>query len=326
MDKVEKLEQEVQELMTEHFPTDTEATVEGTPADTAPPKEEAAPESKAEEAVAEETAAEGTPTEGVSTEAAPDKAEKKEIPWEKRYNDLRPWTVKTSQENAQLRNELDAARQYIESMKAQQPKSDEQAKPLEDIFATVKEEYSDLAETLVPALETAITQMSTSQQREVERLKNEVNMLRQRAVAGDGDAFSDAVRKVHDDFETLTGSPELQEWLGKNSKTLPAKVKVAMFRDSDPASAISLLNAYKAEAGMRSVNKDNAKQTHTEAVKQAAQAVAEPRSGGSNPHSLALSQGKSKFGTLADIANMDNDEYLKHANEILADCKAGLLR
>jgi len=310
MDVVEKLEGEIQELVKEHLAPEEEPAgeVEETPA------EDAAPEGSEE---TEESQAEDTSESESSDEGKPE--QKEEVnPWEKRYNDLRPWTTRVSQENAALRSELDAVKKYVAEMQEREKKISHESKDVAALLEPLKEEYPDLAEKLIPALDTAIKQQATSQRDEVAMLKNELNSLRQKATAGDVESFAKVVRNAHEDFETITGDLDFQEWLGKDSQFIPAKMKVAMFNDNDPASAISLLNAYKGE---RSPKKDN-----KQAAKQAAEALSEPKSGGSNPHSLALKEGKSKFGTLADVVNMDNDEYEKHAAEILADCKAGILR
>lgn len=303
MDVVEKLEGEIQELVDEHLTPEEEAPVEGEEK----PQETSEPE-------AEEPEGEAAP----ESEAVEGKPEEKVNPWEKRYNDLRPWTTRVSQENAALRNELDAVKKYVAEIQARQPQANQPANDVATLLDPLKEEYPDLAEKLIPALDTVIKQQVTSQKDEVTMLKNELNLLRQKAAAGDSEAFAQVVRNAHEDFETIAGDLDFQEWLGKDSPFIPSKLKVAMFRDNDPTSAVSLLNAYKGE---RSPKKDN-----KQAVKQAAQALAEPKSGGSNPHSLALKEGKSKFGSLADVMKMDNDEYEKHAAEILADCKAGILR
>lgn len=313
MDMVEKLEGEIQGLVKEHLTPEEDGTA-GTEGDAAEPVEQ------------EETSANESKEDG-GTAPAPESEESKAVegtpepkvnPWEKRYNDLRPWTTRVSQENAALRNELDAVNKYMTDMQSRQPKESPKAKDMAALLDPLKEEYPDLAEKLIPALDSAIKQQATSQRNEVATLKNELNLLRQKAAAGDTEAFAKVVRDAHKDFETITGDLGFQEWLGKDSPFIPAKMKVAMFRDNDPSSAVRLLNAFKGERGPETDKK--------RAVKQAAEALAEPKSGGSNPHTLAIKEGKSKFGSLANVMKMDNDEYEKHSAEILADCKAGILR
>jgi len=311
--EMEALEKEVEELNKEHFSQETpkeevddqESTNDETTEDGDKPP------------VAEDGTSEGDGEPQVSAETEDTDASEKEPAniYEKRYNDLRPWTTRVSQENAALKAELDSMRRYIESIKPKLPKTDD---VLSEAMAPVKEEYDELADVIGPAIDKVVKNY-------ISPLQAELDMLRQKAVRGDNEAFEQAVRAEHPRFDDDVQSAEFNEWLGKDSRYLPAKIKVEMYHDrsNDPQVAIKLLNAYHAEVDKRETTK---KESHEQAVKQAAQALAEPRAGGSNPHSLAMSGKKSKFGTLADVANMDNDYYEKHAAEILADINAGILR
>ena len=306
--EMEALEKEVEEMNKKHFSQET-------------PEEEVAEQETTDDETSEETeieAEESEETEAQAKEPAEEKTDSDEKPvniYEKRYNDLRPWTTRVSQENAALKAELDSMRRYIESIKPNLPKPED---ALSEAMAPVKEEYDELADVIGPAIDKVVKNY-------ISPLQAELNLLRQKAVRGDNEAFEQAVRAEHPHFDEDVQSVEFNEWLGKDSQYLPARIKVEMFQDrsNDPQVAIKLLNAYHAEIDNQKTTK---KESHERAVRQAAQALAEPKAGGSNPHTLAMTDKKSKFGTLADVVNMDNDYYEKHAAEILADINAGILR
>lgn len=307
--EMEALEKEVEELNKKHFSQET------------PEKEDV---EEQETTVDEAVKLENAGTEEIEVVEAPEKAEGSGEAktdnepvniYEKRYNDLRPWTTRVSQENAALKAELASMRRYLEAVKSDLPKPED---ALSEAMAPVKEEYDELADVIGPAIDKVVKNY-------ISPLQAELNLLRQKAVKGDNEAFEQAVRADHPHFDEDVQSVEFNEWLGRDSQYLPARIKVEMFQDrsNDPQVAIKLLNAYHAEIDNQKTTK---KESHERAVRQAAQAMAEPKAGGSNPHTLAMTDKKSKFGTLADVVNMDNDYYEKHAAEILADINAGILR
>lgn len=156
-----------------------------------------------------------------------------------RYKNAQALMTKATMESADLRREVASLRAQIDSLMSnrQAPSRNSDQDGID--FAALdklKEEYPDFAIPVVSALE--------RQQRVISELRASNVATEQRTAEVRKNAFNEAIRRVHEDFETVANSEDFRGWLARQ---VPFVQNAA--RSSEASDAIEVLSMYKASAG-----------------------------------------------------------------------------
>lgn len=316
--EVEQLEQEVNELLNVDEQVDEEVEEPAQETSNQTDDEETSTEDTSEASDEGNTNEEETPTEAEETPSAEDdtaSSEDTSTDWEARYKEVQSFATKTAQQNTMLMEQLQSlsSKPAAEVAEAAENAIDK-AKESMDKF---KEEYPELAELLMPVLDTVISD-------KVKPVKEVTDILSQDNTVRVQQDFNNQVQQTVSDAADIIQTDDFSQWMVADTM-LPSTVKAQMFTSTVVKDAVALLSQYKFEKQIRD---DRVKQgkTHNKnkAVKDAAAVDASPKA--KSPKTFMKTQTPDeKTYTNAEIDAMSLEEFAKNEKDIMAALQKGLI-
>lgn len=197
----------------------------------------------------------------------------------------------------QASREKDALIEQLKSAQAQDEASgDTQA--TDELLESLREDYPMLADAMQKLVDMKVNEAVAS-------VKRAIEPLQQRAETTALEAHFDAIRKAHEDYESIVDSGKLDEW----AKALPAYARTGALRVIEEGNAqevIELLNAYKAVTPAEPTpSKEDIAKKAQQAIDKAKDKTTVPRSLSDVPSGgLPASEELGAFTNMSDTALM----------------------
>ena len=232
--------------------------------------------------------------------------------YEDRYKEVQAYATKLTQQNAALLEQLQS------TITPPAVKEEEEKKAVIDFKAKLAEEYPELTELLLPAVESIVSSTIKPVQEVAQELTQD-NMSRVQR------EFNDQLVQAVPNVMELVQTDDFSQWL-KADTMLPSATKAQMFISPDIKEASSLLGQYQLEKRIRDdrISKNKKIKNKNTAAKDAVDAESGSKS--KNPRTFIKSkEPDGNSFTQEEIDKMSLDEFEKREPEIMEALSKGLI-